>query len=41
MDWFENCTIYPYPILEELESIDLLKFKQKKFFSEIFLKTFD
>lgn len=37
----KNCTIYPYPILEELESIDLLKFKQKKFFSEIFLKTFD
>lgn len=37
----KNCTINPYPILEELESIDLLKFKQKKFFSEIFLKTFD
>lgn len=22
----KNCTIYPYPILEELESTDLLKF---------------
>lgn len=37
----KNCIIYPYPILEELESTDLLKFKKKKFFSEIFLKTFD
>ena len=36
----KNCTINPYPILEELESIDLLKLK-KKIFSEIFLKTFD
>lgn len=34
----KNCTIYPYPILEELESIDLLKFKQKKFFQKFFLK---
>lgn len=34
----KNCTIYPYPILEELESIDLLKFKQKNFFQKFFLK---
>lgn len=34
----KNCTIYPYPILEELESIDLLKFKKKIFFQKFFLK---
>ena len=34
----KNCTIYPYPILEELESIDLLKFLKKNFFQKFFLK---